>query len=88
MSPTVSLPMAVLLSLGTAGGGAWMAVEKSQAMLGVRMDEADKRIELIQSQLHGYVPSPEFALAFGDVKRELDEIRSDVKEIRRGVTRR
>ena len=80
---TLSIPVAVLMSLATAGGGAWLALEKTQASITVRMDDADRRIELIQSQLRGYAPEAEFTLAFGDVKRELDEIRADVKEIRR-----
>lgn len=86
--PSLPLPVAVVASLAIAGGSAWMATQRTQASLVTRMDGADHRIEAIQQDLKRYVPAEEFGLALGDVKRELDEIRSDVKEIRRGVARK
>jgi hypothetical protein len=85
--PTVSLPVAALLSIATAVGGGWIAIEKTEATLAVRMDSSDKRMDQLQADMKGFTPNPEFALAFTEVKRELDEIRLDVKEIRRGVGR-
>lgn len=82
---TVSFPLALLMSIGMAAGGAWIASEKTQAGLSVRMDRTDLQLGNIESQLRGYVPTPEFTLALADMKRELDDIRSDVKDIRHAV---
>ncbi len=86
--PSVSLPYAVLLSLLTAAAGGWVGIEKTQAALTVRMDDAEKHIEAVQVELKGYVPAGEYSISMQDLKRELDEIRSDVKEIRRGIRSR
>jgi hypothetical protein len=81
----LSIPIAFMLSLGTAAGGAYLGVAQAQSAFTVRIDHAERRIEAISRELPGYVPGAQFSLAVEDLKRELDEIRSDVKEIRRGV---
>jgi len=86
--PAISIPIAALLSLSTAAGGAWIASERTEATLVTRVDDADKRIEQLQWDLRNYVSVGEYSTANSDIKRELDEIRSDVKEIRRGVQAR
>jgi len=83
--PALSIPFAVILSAMTALGAAWVANAKTQAEMGIRMDVTDKKVELLQNQMRNFVPGPEFAMAIADMKRELDGIRDDVKEIRREV---
>jgi hypothetical protein len=85
---SLSIPLAIILSGATAIGGAYVGVARAESALDARMTDAEKHIDLMRQQMNGFVPSPEFALAVADVKRELDEIRGDVKEIRRGMMRK
>jgi len=77
-----TVPIVALLAVATGAASAWIANEKEQVALGIRVDVADHRIELLQTQLHEFVPGPEFAMALADLKRELDEVQTDVREIR------
>jgi hypothetical protein len=86
-APTLSLPLAVVISLATAVVGGYAGMKESEAELRARMVTVERSILTIQSDLPRYTPGPQFELAIGDIKRELDEIRGDVKEIRRGVQR-
>jgi hypothetical protein len=82
--PTVSMPLAVLLSIGTAVGGAYVALEKTSIEVSVRLDNVDRRIELLQANARTYIATPEFT----EVKREIDDIHTDVREIRRALLAR
>lgn len=79
-----TLPLAVLLSLGSGVAGAYVGLASTHATLSSRTDAAEYRISNLQKQLTaGYVERGEFNVSLQDLKHELDEIRDDVKELRR-----
>jgi hypothetical protein len=58
------------------------------ATLRARMDASDKLIEINRLRVEEMVPEKQFTLAITDMKSELDEVKADVKEIRRATAPR
>ena len=83
-APSINIPAAIVFSIITCVMGAYVAVETTTATLTTRMDSADKHIVSIESRItSAYVERTEFVMGLDGLKHELDEIRIDLRDIRR-----
>jgi hypothetical protein len=85
----IAIPLAALvLSLITSAGGAYVSMQINSATNQARMEATDKRIDSNTAELKTMVPKEQFATALTDLKEQLADMKLDLKEIRRAVAPR
>ena len=83
----LALPIiALVLSFATTAGGSYLTLQINSATTRARMDATDKRVDINTMDIKGMVPEKQFAIALQDLKEEIADMRTDVKEIRRAVS--